>query len=132
MPGDTSPDDQVIGRIEVIDYVTDAYVPDATVTLLFSGGQVSKKTSMGGDASFSLSDLGGLSEDALRSATYLIERSGYEPQETPFLEREIVTVALVPDTQVIVNGAPPEFPLTTVLAVSGGVVGVGVLVALLV
>lgn len=122
---------QVIGRVEVRDYETDAYLPDATVTLMFDGGNVSRRTGIGGDAAFSLSDLGGLSSDALRSAIYRIGKTGYEPQETPFIEREIVTVSLTRENRVTITDAPEEFPLIPVLAVVGGATVGLIIVALL-
>lgn len=112
---------EILARIEVRDAETEVYIPGADVSVIYPGGKVSKKTGIGGDASFSKTDFTGPTQ----GATYRVEKPGYEPREKPFVENQITQFAL-PRAKGTA-GAPaatPEFPTTTVLAV-GGLAAVG-------
>lgn len=127
--GGPEPESQgIIARVEVRDAESEVYIPGADVSVLFPGGKATKKTAVGGDAAFSQNDFAGASREALKSATYRVEKPGYEPQEKPFGEGQITSFMLV-RAQTAGRVVSSEFPTTTVLAV-GGLAAVGLITLL--
>lgn len=110
---------EIVARVEVRDAESEVYIPGADVSVAYPGGEVSKRTDAGGNASFSRRDFGQLTPDVLRGSIYRVEKPGYQAAEKPFAEGQITSFSLPRAAKGVSQETAAAFPTTTALAVGG-------------
>ncbi len=105
----------VMGRVEVRDAQTGAFIKDASVVLTGPAGATAQATDEGGNVTIDRSDYFAATRASIPTGvSYRISAEGYATQERPFVIGQFETFDMVPtptqDVQPTVPGGEPEPP----------------------
>lgn len=120
-----------MGRVEVLDAETGAYLQGARVSIVWPTGSFVKETDQGGNASFPSSEfIADVPEDVEKGDVfYRVEAQGYKSQEKQFIPDQITVFNMTPSVTSDVSGGSADIPWVLIGAGFGVIALASVIVA---